>query len=407
MPREEMTENRDKHKMLAGELYRASAAELTVERRRAQVLFARYNAISDGDSDLLLSLLREIMGAVGEGTVVMPRFTCDYGYNICLGRNVFINYHCIFLDCAPIMIGNDVQVGPAVQLYTAQHPLEADVRRSGLESARPIRIGNDVWIGGGAVILPGVTIGDRSVVGAGSVVVHSVPPDCVVAGNPARVVRTLASTTQIEEEFMEGSFMEKPAETQFLLHDLLQRRWSPRAFSERMVEPDRLRSLFEAARWAPSSNNEQPWHFILGTKADPAGYDRLFSCLKEGNKKWAFRAPVLLLSVARMHFEDEGTPNRHAWHDTGMAALSLSLQATALGLIAHQMAGFDVEKARADLGIPAGFEPVAMIALGYPGDPAILDERLRQRELAPRERKSAREFVAIGRWNVPPDWQAD
>lgn len=201
--------------------------------------------------------------------------------------------------------------------------------------------------------------------------------------------------------------MDKPAETQFPIHDLLQRRWSPRAFAERMVEPDTLRSLFEAARWAPSSNNEQPWHFILGTKADPSGYDRLLACLKEGNKKWAFRAPVLILSVARLNFEDEGTPNRHAWHDTGMAAISLSLQATALGLIAHQMAGFDVEKARADLGIPAGFEPVAMIALGYPGDPAILDERLRQRELAPRERKSAREFVAVGRWNVPPDWHAD
>ena len=201
--------------------------------------------------------------------------------------------------------------------------------------------------------------------------------------------------------------MEKPAETQFPIHDLLQRRWSPRAFSERMVESDTLRSLFEAARWAPSSNNEQPWHFIVGTRDEPAGYDRLFSCLKEGNKKWAFRAPVLILSVARLNFEDEGTPNRHAWHDTGMAALSLSLQATALGLIAHQMAGFDVDKARADLGIPAGFEPVAMIAVGYPGDPAILDERLRQRELAPRERKSAREIVAIGRWNVPPDWQAD
>ncbi|HAP38581.1 MAG TPA: nitroreductase [Nitrospira sp.] len=198
--------------------------------------------------------------------------------------------------------------------------------------------------------------------------------------------------------------MDKPAETQFPIHDLLQRRWSPRAFAERMVEPDTLRSLFEAARWAPSSNNEQPWHFILGTKADPSGYDRLLACLKEGNKKWAFRAPVLILSVARLNFEDEGTPNRHAWHDTGMAAISLSLQATALGLIAHQMAGFDVEKARADLGIPAGFEPVAMIALGYPGDPAILDERLRQRELAPRERKSAREFVAVGRWNEPPDW---
>lgn len=201
--------------------------------------------------------------------------------------------------------------------------------------------------------------------------------------------------------------MEKPAETQFPIHDLLRRRWSPRAFSEHMVEADTLRSLFEAARWAPSSNNEQPWHFILGTKADPSAYDRLFACLKEGNKKWAFRAPVLMLSVARLNFEDEGTPNRHAWHDTGMAALSLSLQATALGLIAHQMAGFDVDKARAELGIPAGFEPVAMIAVGYPADPAILDERLRQRELALRERKSAREIVAIGRWNVPPDWQAD
>ena len=160
------------------------------------MLLARYNAISDGEPDLLLSLLRDLLGSVGEGTVIMPQFTCDYGYNIRLGRNVFINYHCIFLDCAPIDIGHDVQIGPAVQLYTAQHPLEADVRRSGLESARPIRIGNDVWIGGGAVVLPGVTIGDRSVVGAGSVVVHSVPADCVVAGHPARVVRALSATTQ-------------------------------------------------------------------------------------------------------------------------------------------------------------------------------------------------------------------
>ena len=191
-----MTEPRDKLKMLTGELYRASSAELTLDRRRAQMLLARYNAISDGEPDLLLSLLRDLLGSVGEGTVIMPQFTCDYGYNIRLGRNVFINYHCIFLDCAPIDIGHDVQIGPAVQLYTAQHPLEADVRRSGLESARPIRIGNDVWIGGGAGVLPGVTIGDRSVVGAGSVVVHSVPADCVVAGHPARVVRALSATTQ-------------------------------------------------------------------------------------------------------------------------------------------------------------------------------------------------------------------
>jgi len=194
-----MTEQRDKCNMLAGELYRASSAELTMERRRAQMMLARYNAITDGEPDLLLSLLRDLMGSVGDGTVIMPQFTCDYGYNIRLGLNVFINYHCIFLDCAPIDIGNDVQVGPAVQLYTAQHPLEAEVRRSGLESARPIRIGNDVWIGGGAVILPGVTIGDRSVVGAGSVVVHSVPADCVAVGNPARVVRTLGSPTLTTE----------------------------------------------------------------------------------------------------------------------------------------------------------------------------------------------------------------
>lgn len=194
-----MTEQSDKRKMLAGELYRASSGELTLERRRAQMMLARYNAVTDGAPDLLLSLLREFMGSVGDGTVIMPQFTCDYGYNIHLGRNVFINYHGIFLDCALIDIGNDVQVGPAVQLYTAQHPLEADVRRSGLESARPIRIGNDVWIGGGAVILPGVTIGDRSVVGAGSVVVHSVPADCVVVGNPARVVRRLASPTRTAE----------------------------------------------------------------------------------------------------------------------------------------------------------------------------------------------------------------
>ena len=194
-----MTEQRDKRNMLAGELYRASSAELTMERRRAQMMLARYNAITDGEPDLLLSLLRDLMGSVGDGTVIMPQFTCDYGYNIRLGLNVFINYHCIFLDCAPIDIGNDVQVGPAVQLYTAQHPLEAEIRRSGLESARPIRIGSDVWIGGGAAILPGVTIGDRSVVGAGSVVVHSVPADCVAVGNPARVVRTLGSPTLTTE----------------------------------------------------------------------------------------------------------------------------------------------------------------------------------------------------------------
>jgi len=189
--RDAMMEKTEKEKMLAGDLYHAADTELLTERRHAQQILVRYNAAPDDGQMLRTDLLRDFLGAVGEGTVVLPTFTCDYGYNISLGRNVFINYHCIFLDCAPIAIGDDVQIGPAVQLYTAQHPLDTKVRRSGLESALPIRIGNDVWIGGGAVVLPGVTIGARSVVGAGSVVVHNVPPDCLVVGNPARMVRTL------------------------------------------------------------------------------------------------------------------------------------------------------------------------------------------------------------------------
>ena len=167
-----------------------------------------------------------------------------------------------------------------------------------------------------------------------------------------------------------------------------------------MVETDKLRSLFEAARWAPSSNNEQPWQFVMATKNTPSEYDRLFQCLKEGNKKWAHLAPVLMLSVARLNFEDEGRPNRHAFHDTGMAVFSLVVQATALGLMVHQMAGFDAEKARTDLKIPDGHEPVAMIAIGYPGDPDLLQEPYRTREFRPRERKPISEFVFDGSWGT-------
>ena len=173
----------EKTKMLAGELYRSADPELIADTARAQRLVAQYNATSGEATEIRMALLRQLCGSVGDDTVIRPSFACDYGYNIRLGRNVFINYHCIFLDCAPIDIGDDVQIGPAVQLYTATHPLDASVRRSGLESASPIRIGRDVWIGGGAVVLPGVTIGDRSVVGAGSVVVSDVPPGTVVVGN--------------------------------------------------------------------------------------------------------------------------------------------------------------------------------------------------------------------------------
>ena len=195
--------------------------------------------------------------------------------------------------------------------------------------------------------------------------------------------------------------MEKPAETDAPIHDLLARRWSPRAFDERLVESDTLRTLFEAARWAPSSSNEQPWRFIVATKDRETEWNRLFSCLVEGNQKWAFRAPVLVLSVAHMNFGDDGKPNRHAFHDTGLAAENLVLQATASGLVAHQMAGFDVEKARVDLRIPAGYEPVAMIAIGYPGNPDSLPERLRERELRPRSRRPIGEWTFLGQWGTP------
>ena len=195
--------------------------------------------------------------------------------------------------------------------------------------------------------------------------------------------------------------MEKPADTHIPIHDLLARRWSPRAFAEQPVESDKLASLFEAARWAPSSSNEQPWRFVVATKDDQAAYDRLLACLLEGNRKWAFRAPVLLVSVARMQFEDDGKPNRHAFHDTGMALENLLLQVTALGLVAHPMAGFNVEQARADLKIPAGFEPVAMVAVGYPGEPALLPDYLQQREATPRERTPVSGFVYAGSWDAP------
>jgi nitroreductase len=193
--------------------------------------------------------------------------------------------------------------------------------------------------------------------------------------------------------------MEKPAETAYPIHDLIGRRWSPRAFDERPVEPEKLKSLFEAARWAPSSNNEQPWRFIVTSRQDaPTEHDRLLACLTERNRQWAFRAPILMLSVASLNFEDDGKLNRHAYHDAGMAVGNLLLQATALGLQVHQMAGFDVQKARETCLIPTGFDPVAMIALGYPGNPAVLPDHLREREMKPRERQPIGDFVFSIKW---------
>jgi maltose O-acetyltransferase len=176
----------EREKMISGAPYRASDPELVDGRLRAQELLALYNATTPRSTGERTAILHELFGALGDGATVMPRFSCDYGFNIRAGRNLFVNYDCVFLDCAPIDIGDDVQIAPAVQLYTATHPLDPVERRSGIEGAKPIRIGNNVWLGGGAIVLAGVTIGDDAVIGAGSVVTRDVPAGAVVVGNPAR-----------------------------------------------------------------------------------------------------------------------------------------------------------------------------------------------------------------------------
>jgi nitroreductase len=192
--------------------------------------------------------------------------------------------------------------------------------------------------------------------------------------------------------------MQKVAETSYPIEELLKRRWSPRAFSERPVEPEKLLRLWEAARWSASCANEQPWYFIVATKEDEAEYARLLSCLRENNQQWARHAPVLMVSVAKLAFDANGQPNRYAFHDVGLAVANLITQATALGLYVHQMAGFYPERVRDLYGVPDGFEPVAGIVLGYPGDPTRLPEDLQQRELAPRTRKPIESFVFERAW---------
>jgi len=195
--------------------------------------------------------------------------------------------------------------------------------------------------------------------------------------------------------------VDKVVETQYPIEAILQNRWSPLAFSDRAVEPEKLCSVLEAARWAASSFNEQPWSFIVATKDNSTEFERLLSCLAEGNQEWAKSAPVLMIAVAKLSFEKNGHENRHAFHDVGAAEANLAAQATALGLHVHQMAGFDVEKARELYGVPQGYEPVDAIALGYLGDPHQLSDRLQQRLSAPRSRKPLKEFVFTGRWQQP------
>lgn len=191
--------------------------------------------------------------------------------------------------------------------------------------------------------------------------------------------------------------MQKPAPTNFPVHNLIRERWSPRAFASKSVEPAVLASLFEAARWAPSSNNEQPWAYLVATKDDTENFAKTLRVLVEFNAAWAKEAPVLMIAVSRLNFQN-GTPNRNAFYDTGAATALLSVEATARGLAVHQMAGFDHDKAKKVFEIPEDCEPIAAIAIGYPGDPNSLPEKLRDREVAPRTRKPLSEFVMSGRW---------
>jgi len=192
--------------------------------------------------------------------------------------------------------------------------------------------------------------------------------------------------------------VQKQAAPDHPIHELIARRWSPYAFADRPVAVDDLRSLFEAARWAASSYNEQPWRYIVATKADPPEFDRVLSCLVEGNQAWAKAAPVLALGCVSLRFALNNKPNAAAVHDLGIASATLTLEATARGLFVHQMIGIVPEKARETYRIPEEYQPLTGLAIGYPADPQEAPEKYRERDLAPRTRKPLAEFVFGGAW---------
>jgi maltose O-acetyltransferase len=172
--------------MLAGELYRPDDPEIIADQAATAHWLARYNAAAGSSPDVLRAILAERIPQLGHNVTIRPPFFCDYGSNIRFGDGVFLNFNCVILDVVPVTIGDRTQIGPAVQIYSADHPRDAATRRSGVEFGRPVQIGTDVWIGGGAIILPGVSIGDGAVIGAGSVVTRNVEAGATVTGNPAR-----------------------------------------------------------------------------------------------------------------------------------------------------------------------------------------------------------------------------
>lgn len=189
----------EKEKMLAGELYDALDAQLSEERLKARLLIKELNDSREDQTTERARILKELIPNAGEGLWLQPPFYCDYGYNMKLGEKVFFNFNCVVLDVAEVTIGSRTLFGPNVQIYTATHPIDHKVRASGLEFAKPITIGEDVWIGGSAVICPGVNIGDRSVIGAGSVVTRDIPADVFAAGNPCKVIRQLTEDNELSK----------------------------------------------------------------------------------------------------------------------------------------------------------------------------------------------------------------
>lgn len=186
----------------------------------------------------------------------------------------------------------------------------------------------------------------------------------------------------------------KPAPAGHPMNDLIANRWSPIAYANKPVEEEKLKSLLEAARWAPSSFNEQPWSYIVGRKGDEF-HTKLSECLAEGNN-WAKESPILMLSVAKTFFDHKHKPNRHYMHDTGAASVLMAIQATDMDLVMHQMAGFDSDKARENFNINEDYEPAAMIAIGYPGDAESLPDDMKEREQTPRSRKPFEDMIWKG-----------
>lgn len=194
--------------------------------------------------------------------------------------------------------------------------------------------------------------------------------------------------------------MNKPTDNRYPIHSLLRDRWSPRAFSEHRIESDKLASIFEAAKWSPSAANLQPWGFLFVTQEDAQAREKLVATLTERNRQWASNVPLLILTLARRVGEN-GRENRWANYDLGQSVAHLTVEAVSLGLTVHQMGGFDADLARTAFEIPADYDPVTVVALGYPGDPEDLPEDFRQREHDPRKRRAIEEFVFEDRWNNP------